>query len=74
MITLVIKGDLAQAFKAADAHGVELTSAAAHNRFAEIIASAPDHCMTNIMRWFLEPIDAPPYPPGALTFYTQGSA
>lgn len=72
MITLVIKGDIPAAFKAADAHGVELISIATHNKFKQTIASTIPECLPKVIAWFCEDfndIDCE-LSPGSLLFYS----
>lgn len=71
MLTLVIKGDITAAYKAADAHMVELTSITERCGSDECIASAPRHCLFNVMRWFIAEQENAPFPAGTLLFYNS---
>jgi hypothetical protein len=70
MITLIIKGDIAAAFKAADAYGVELCALATHNKFNECIASTIPECLPKVVHWYCDTTRAP-YPAGTLMFYSE---
>jgi hypothetical protein len=70
MIGLIIKGDMNDAFDAADTHNVELTSLAYVTGSQETLASAPDHCVNAIARWYCEDIGAAPFPKGTLLHYS----
>lgn len=76
MITLIIKGDIPAAFRAADAHGVELCALATHNKFRECIASTIPECLPKVIKWFCEnDVDSNGrFVDGALTFYSEGKA
>ena len=78
MIHLNIKGDLSAAFKAADAHHVELTSIQCRYRhgIAECFASAADtiHNIDFVREWYHEEatiIDGYGYPAGTLLHFSQ---
>lgn len=77
MIHLHIKGDMAAAFKAADAHQVELFSLATTYRdggIADSYASAPDRFEPLAQRWFCEEAEIVMgygYPAGTLLHYSK---
>jgi len=70
MISLVIKGNISAAFKAADAFGVELTSLAYNNNTC--YASTIPECMPKVIEWYCDTDGPAPYPAGSLLFYTCG--
>jgi hypothetical protein len=74
MINLVIKGDMAAAFKAADARHIELTSLAAFMRWRQVAASCSLDHLEAVRAWFLEAhnpvLPGIGYSDGALLHYT----
>lgn len=74
MITLVIKGDTAAAFAAADAHKVELTSVVKHARYDQCICTAmPGTYKATLQDWFDESTyQGTALPFGALLWFTMG--
>ena len=77
MISLHIKGDLADAFKAAKERNIELTSIACSYRsgIAECFASCYDHQVEAVMRWYSEDAElimGYGYEKGTLVFFSRG--
>ena len=75
MISLHIKGDMRDAFTAADAHQVELNSIAVRYRsgIAETFASCYDRDLTKVMQWYgedTELIDGYGYEKGTLLLFS----
>lgn len=70
MITMLIKGDINAAFKAADEHKVEITSISMRTpmKEPECLASTIDECLPKIMKWFNGDVTAP-FPAGTLLYY-----
>lgn len=72
MHRLIIKGDAAEARKAAQEHGVTLVNAWAHQPNETHAYADCDNA--TLAKWFVEPPFVPPFSVGTLLHYTDGNS
>jgi len=69
MHTLIVKGTLSQAEKAAEAYGVSLGTIRGAKPHETIIET--DSPLVRIARWYTADIGQAPFRPGSLLFYSE---